>query len=364
MRTDSTLPELVDISGAAELLGVSRQAVHKMVERGDLPGRQLNGRTWAFARDRVQALADGPLPWSTFLPSWLTAPEVPPSRHYADRYGETGGDEHTAARNWNDVLCLAGGSPPLALVLGAAISSILLPHITQAPYWVHLTGPVATGKTIALDVASALYGPPSGLTNAGPSTAEALRRGASSRGCLPSFVDEFAPSDEDVAALFGSFRFQSVNNAEGLARRIMSRPAGVVMTAGIERKRSHDTVVARGPVVQINAPLWTQADGHAICQDASAESYGWPLAWLRTADVDDVPHFDHAATVAEILGEPRRDGVTRVGNDRHVESLASAAMGAAMLEVAVPNAACELYGAALMGARAVLNDEYGRPVRR
>lgn len=352
MRTDSTLPELVDISGAAELLGVSRQAVHKMVERGDLPGRQLNGRTWVFARTRVEALADGPLPWSTFLPGWLTVPDVLPLRQYAEGYGDTGGDEQTAARNWNGVLSLAEGSPSLALVLGAAMSSILLPHITQAPYWVHLTGPVATGKTIALDAASALYGPPSDLTNVGPSTEEAFRRGASSRGCLPSFVDEFSPSDEDVAALFESFRFQSVNNAEGLGRRIMSRPAGVVLTAGIERKRSHDSVVARGPVVQVSAPLWSQAGGHAICQRTSVESYGWPLAWIRTVDVDDVPHFDHAATVAEILGKPRRDGVTRV-----VESLASAAMGAAMLEVVVPNAACELYGAALMGARAVLNDE-------
>lgn len=43
------MPELVSVTEAAELLGVSRQAVLQRLERGTLPGRKV-GDTWAIAR--------------------------------------------------------------------------------------------------------------------------------------------------------------------------------------------------------------------------------------------------------------------------------------------------------------------------
>lgn len=47
------IPELVSITEAAQLLGVSRQAVHQRLETGSLPGVRV-GTTWVIPRAGVR----------------------------------------------------------------------------------------------------------------------------------------------------------------------------------------------------------------------------------------------------------------------------------------------------------------------
>ncbi len=55
-RTDDRIPDLVSLAGAAAILGMSKQAVHKRVRAGDLPGKKVDG-TWVFRRSEVRKLA-------------------------------------------------------------------------------------------------------------------------------------------------------------------------------------------------------------------------------------------------------------------------------------------------------------------
>lgn len=49
------VPDLISAEEAAELLGISRQAVHKKVTAGTLPGHRIGERTLVFARADVEA---------------------------------------------------------------------------------------------------------------------------------------------------------------------------------------------------------------------------------------------------------------------------------------------------------------------
>lgn len=51
---DRHIPDLVSKAQAAEILGVSPQAVQKMIEKGRLAGAQV-GTTWVFRRVAVEA---------------------------------------------------------------------------------------------------------------------------------------------------------------------------------------------------------------------------------------------------------------------------------------------------------------------
>lgn len=51
------MPDLVSADEAAEILGVSRQAVSKQFERGTLPGQRVGDRVLVFARHDVAAAA-------------------------------------------------------------------------------------------------------------------------------------------------------------------------------------------------------------------------------------------------------------------------------------------------------------------
>lgn len=55
-RTDSEIPDLVSLAGAAKILRMSKQAVHKRVMAGDLPGKMVDGM-WVFQRSEVLNLA-------------------------------------------------------------------------------------------------------------------------------------------------------------------------------------------------------------------------------------------------------------------------------------------------------------------
>lgn len=55
-RTDGEIPDLVSLAGAAAILGMSKQAVHKRVHRGDLAGKLVDGM-WMFKRSEVLKLA-------------------------------------------------------------------------------------------------------------------------------------------------------------------------------------------------------------------------------------------------------------------------------------------------------------------
>jgi excisionase family DNA binding protein len=52
-QRDRHIPDLVSLTEAAELLGVSRAAVHKMIGKGQLVGAQV-GTTWVFRRAVVE----------------------------------------------------------------------------------------------------------------------------------------------------------------------------------------------------------------------------------------------------------------------------------------------------------------------
>jgi len=50
---DNRIPDLVSLAEAAEIMGMSRQAAHKMVTKGQLRGAQVGG-TWVFRRAVVE----------------------------------------------------------------------------------------------------------------------------------------------------------------------------------------------------------------------------------------------------------------------------------------------------------------------
>jgi excisionase family DNA binding protein len=52
---DRHIPDLVSLTEAADILGVSRAAVHKMVAKAQLVGAQV-GTTWVFRRAVVERL--------------------------------------------------------------------------------------------------------------------------------------------------------------------------------------------------------------------------------------------------------------------------------------------------------------------
>lgn len=56
-HTDRHLPELVNLNGAAEILGVRAQYVHRLAERGQLVGQKV-GASWIFRRIVVERLRD------------------------------------------------------------------------------------------------------------------------------------------------------------------------------------------------------------------------------------------------------------------------------------------------------------------
>lgn len=55
---DPQIPDLVGLTGAADILGVTRQAVHLMYQRGELAGAPLEGpetrKTLVFRREVVE----------------------------------------------------------------------------------------------------------------------------------------------------------------------------------------------------------------------------------------------------------------------------------------------------------------------
>ena len=60
-QPDPKLPPLVGLTGAASLLGTTRQAAHELYKRGNLPGAAVEGaprKTLIFRREAVEALRD------------------------------------------------------------------------------------------------------------------------------------------------------------------------------------------------------------------------------------------------------------------------------------------------------------------
>ncbi|MCT2280879.1 helix-turn-helix domain-containing protein [Micromonospora chalcea] len=56
---DPKIPDLVSIQEAADLLGISKQAVHKRVDRGQLVGAPV-GNTYVFRRVVIEAARPAP----------------------------------------------------------------------------------------------------------------------------------------------------------------------------------------------------------------------------------------------------------------------------------------------------------------
>lgn len=50
---DHPLPALVSVAAAAEILGVTRQAVLARIKRGTLPGRQVGPKLWVLPANRI-----------------------------------------------------------------------------------------------------------------------------------------------------------------------------------------------------------------------------------------------------------------------------------------------------------------------
>ena len=51
-RMERMHPEVLNVDGAAEVLGVSRWLVLKMARRGELPGKKV-GKEWRFRLSRI-----------------------------------------------------------------------------------------------------------------------------------------------------------------------------------------------------------------------------------------------------------------------------------------------------------------------
>lgn len=49
-RDDRHIPDLVTLHEAADIMGITRQAAHKMVTSGRLPGRKIGTAGWVFRR--------------------------------------------------------------------------------------------------------------------------------------------------------------------------------------------------------------------------------------------------------------------------------------------------------------------------
>ncbi|WFE41971.1 helix-turn-helix domain-containing protein [Micromonospora sp. WMMD998] len=56
---DPKIPDLVTATEAAAILGISKQAVHKRIDRGQLVGAPV-GNTYVLRRVVVEAAAQGP----------------------------------------------------------------------------------------------------------------------------------------------------------------------------------------------------------------------------------------------------------------------------------------------------------------
>lgn len=52
---DRHIPDLVSLAEAADIMGVSRQAAHKMVAKGQLRGARI-GTTWVFRKIVVEKM--------------------------------------------------------------------------------------------------------------------------------------------------------------------------------------------------------------------------------------------------------------------------------------------------------------------
>lgn len=60
---DPRIPDLVGLQEAAEIMGVSKQAAHKMVRKAQLRGARVgNSTTWVFRRSVVDAMPKHPKP--------------------------------------------------------------------------------------------------------------------------------------------------------------------------------------------------------------------------------------------------------------------------------------------------------------
>jgi excisionase family DNA binding protein len=54
-RTDPQIPDLVNLTEAAEILAVAKSRAHVLVQEGRLPGLKVGG-TWVFRRALVEEL--------------------------------------------------------------------------------------------------------------------------------------------------------------------------------------------------------------------------------------------------------------------------------------------------------------------
>jgi excisionase family DNA binding protein len=55
--TDRRMPKLVNVEGAAEILGVVPQYAYRLAEQGQLPGAKI-GHAWIFRRVEVERVRD------------------------------------------------------------------------------------------------------------------------------------------------------------------------------------------------------------------------------------------------------------------------------------------------------------------
>lgn len=95
--------EVLDVSGAADLLDVSEETVRELARRGKLPGRKV-GKEWRFSRPALMAWLAGSHIWTTLSEQayfrterWQQAEreadeDIAAGRLYPMRSGETPGE--------------------------------------------------------------------------------------------------------------------------------------------------------------------------------------------------------------------------------------------------------------------------------
>lgn len=251
-------------------------------------------------------------------------------------YGRTRGDESTARQVWRDVADIAGRTPKLSLVLGAAVASLYVSALQgdrARSFWVHLAGRSAAGKTTALRAAAALCGDPGDVIGSGYSTTmRGLVNHLGALRCLPAFVYEpgigMAPPPHRAALVLrvtegaqwsASTRTGAITTTGPWYGTMLSE-GGDSLLDGI----ANEAVYAR--LIEIPAPVTLSAADAEALAELATRAYGWPLQWL-SADVD-LPRIRHVRAEAErAIGLPD-GGVLRVAT----QNLALAVAGAAELD--------------------------------
>ena len=358
-QRDKAIPELVTLAGAARLLGVSKQAAHKLVRTGRLPAVQPDGGGGWLLRREVVTRAAGAMSVESVLPEWLLPRDGSRelvSEHVLAGYGSVmGEDEESARAAWLEVSGLVSRIPAAALVLGASMSSVLLGPLDRHPFVVLVTGQPGSGKSALARSAAAVVGDPDLLVRpVGQATVAGVRRSVAGLAMLPAFREGLdGTANKFAETVFSMFAGQTMASRSG-STTVASPWCGVLIGTAERGLNSHSHLGVAARVVELEAPSDARADTMRLAQLMSG-AHGWPLRWLNEYGPGALSAADRADTRGRLL-----NGVSVVGvAERLAEHLVTAVQGADMLDHMI-GPASTLGAMARAAAHEILVAEAGR----